>query len=471
MTTNGGINWSTQIHGYQFYSIFFPDPLTGWVAGIAGISYTNNGGINWNAIIQNQLWDNNSINFVNVNTGITVGRFGSTHYTINGGLNWSRTTFGWTNLIYKVQYIDNNTGWAAGQGGVLRTTNSGISWDTSMNNKTFYGMHFVNSYTGWVAGYTSNPLIYKTTNGGLNWQQQFIGGSNVLKSIYFANADTGCVVGDNGFIANTMNGGLDWQIQISGTTNYLESVKFINTKTGWAAGGGSNAVIKTTNSGYNWFPLTSVPFGTYRDIFFVNANTGGIISGTNFYKTTNGGSNWITYSTGSTSGFFGMHFINENSGWLVGEYGTIFSTTNSGVNWSGHQSLTNNILQSVYFINNSTGWAVGWEGVILKTTNGGIVTNFKNEINIKPETFYLHQNYPNPFNPSTNIKFDVARVGDVKIIVYDVMGREVQTLVNDKLQPGTYEATMDGSGLSSGIYFCRISADDFMKVIKLSLVK
>jgi hypothetical protein len=78
-----------------------------------------------------------------------------------------------------------------------------------------------------------------------------------------------------------------------------------------------------------------------------------------------------------------------------------------------------------------------------------------------PAKFNLSQNYPNPFNPTTKIVFDIAKLSDVKIVVYDVIGREVQTIVNEKLNPGTYETTFDGSNYSSGIYFYKLIADNY----------
>jgi hypothetical protein len=85
--------------------------------------------------------------------------------------------------------------------------------------------------------------------------------------------------------------------------------------------------------------------------------------------------------------------------------------------------------------------------------------------------FSLSQNYPNPFNPTTTIKFTIAKSSDVKIVVYNMMGREVQTLVNEKLKPGTYESSFDGSSLTSGVYFYKISAGDYSVTKKMMLKK
>ena len=88
-----------------------------------------------------------------------------------------------------------------------------------------------------------------------------------------------------------------------------------------------------------------------------------------------------------------------------------------------------------------------------------------------PIVYSLKQNYPNPFNPLTKIKFDVARLIDVNITVYDVTGRLIQTLVNERLQPGSYETAFDGSRLSSGVYFYRMESGNFRETKKLLLLK
>ena len=88
-----------------------------------------------------------------------------------------------------------------------------------------------------------------------------------------------------------------------------------------------------------------------------------------------------------------------------------------------------------------------------------------------PRAFELFQNHPNPFNPTTLIEFSLPERSKVKLTVYDILGREVQTLVNEEKAPGNYTASFDGTRLSSGIYFCRMSAGKYNAVKKLLLVK
>jgi hypothetical protein len=116
------------------------------------------------------------------------------------------------------------------------------------------------------------------------------------------------------------------------------------------------------------------------------------------------------------------------------------------------------------------GWCVGTGGMVGKYNNSSVGISEGNTT-VTNKSFNLYQNYPNPFNPRTKIKFDVIHPGSVKIIVYDIMGREIQTLVNKKLQSGTYETFFDGSLLTSGIYFYKLITDRFTETKKMLLMK
>lgn len=90
---------------------------------------------------------------------------------------------------------------------------------------------------------------------------------------------------------------------------------------------------------------------------------------------------------------------------------------------------------------------------------------------IVPEQFELTQNYPNPFNPATSIEFSVPEKGQVKLAVFDLLGREVETLVDDVLLPGTHRARFDGARLASGTYFYRLQSGAFVETKKMVLLK
>lgn len=100
-----------------------------------------------------------------------------------------------------------------------------------------------------------------------------------------------------------------------------------------------------------------------------------------------------------------------------------------------------------------------------------LMTNLYNITETIPEEFSLHQNYPNPFNPSTKIKFSLPSAQFTKLKVYNLLGQEMSTLVNQQLQPGSYEYTFDASGLSSGVYFYRMESGEYVQTKKFVLLK
>jgi hypothetical protein len=88
-----------------------------------------------------------------------------------------------------------------------------------------------------------------------------------------------------------------------------------------------------------------------------------------------------------------------------------------------------------------------------------------------PQNFEIMQNYPNPFNPKTTIRFKVAAYGLVKLIIFDALGREIEELVNEPLQPGTYEADFDGTEYPSGVYYYELKSNDFSGTKKMVIIK
>ena len=88
-----------------------------------------------------------------------------------------------------------------------------------------------------------------------------------------------------------------------------------------------------------------------------------------------------------------------------------------------------------------------------------------------PLTYSLAQNYPNPFNPSTKINFSIPKQGNVSLKIYDVLGKEVMTLLNETKQPGNYEVVFNGTNLSSGAYFYRLESGEFSDIKRMILIK
>ena len=113
--------------------------------------------------------------------------------------------------------------------------------------------------------------------------------------------------------------------------------------------------------------------------------------------------------------------------------------------------------------NNNSGWApaIGY---------GSIVNGIEN-LQTPPGKFVLYQSYPNPFNPVATISYDISKPGEVSLKVYNILGQEVETLVNEFKNSGKYSVQFNGSGLASGVYLYRLKVNDFTDIKKMILVK
>ncbi|MEJ2051863.1 MAG: T9SS type A sorting domain-containing protein, partial [Calditrichota bacterium] len=100
-----------------------------------------------------------------------------------------------------------------------------------------------------------------------------------------------------------------------------------------------------------------------------------------------------------------------------------------------------------------------------------ILVGIKEQQNEIPTKYSIDQNYPNPFNPTTKIKFALPKSAPTKIIIYDLLGREIQTLINKELEAGYHDIDLDASNLTSGIYFYRIQSGEFVSTKKMMLMK
>jgi len=398
---------------------------------------------------------------------------------------WSiNVTFTPAQSLQSVRFYDANTGLCTApvygnQFNIHRTTNAGLNWVNQTAGYTgirFMSIWFVSADTAFISG--NNGIIVKTVNAGQNWITMPTGDTTTqIWGIQFVNSFTGFACGSMGRIIKSTDRGLTWFPLSSGVQNAFSSIFFRNEQTGYISG--SAIVLKTTNAGTTWTNCNAPYFSgfeNFRQIIFLDDNTGYFASDAGrIVKTTNAGGNWTLLTTGTTESMFGIYFINMNTGYACGNAGKIIVTTDAGATWFPQASGTTDILTSVWFTSATTGYISTWFSKILKTTNGGFV--FVEPISSEvPDKFSLEQNYPNPFNPSTKIKFAVpsdvrSEKSNVKLVVYDVLGNEITTLVNEKLAPGTYEVTWDAANHPSGVYFYQLKAGDFSETKRMTLVK
>ena len=410
--------------------------------------------------------------------------FADPYYTIQNS--------GTSNTLRSITFINESTGFAVGiSSTLLRTSNGGNNWidiNISASATTYNCVLFPNNSTGFVVS-DAGELI-KSTNGGINWQITSLS-SNSLKCIYFINETTGFVGGGNGALYKTTNTGANWtdvSLSIGETINRIafsdNDYGYFLTREFFIDG----SVYKTTNGGVNW-GIVSNFFNGYNgnkalfDVVPLNRDTVYVSLGyyqTGIMRTTDGGQSWQyiynQFQSGNFPGSFYELFFNNGYIYAVcgatdGVTGYMVKSSDGGFNFTNYTAfrLVGYVFDAYFFKSSPVVYTCGEGGYIVKFND--YLTNVSNYSNTIPNKYHLSQNYPNPFNPTTKIRFDLPEQSLVSIKVYDITGKEVSTLVNSEYNSGSYSVDFNGENLSSGIYFYRIKAGDFISTRRMMLIK
>jgi len=402
---------------------------------------------------------------------------------------WQKINSPTNDFLRKIFFIDENTGWAAGLSGtIIATTDGGSNWQIQNTGITspVVDIFFIDKNTGWALSQSSQipfgTAVLKTTNGGLNWNTNlFFFEDENMSSIHFFNDNDGLVCGKT--IRKTTDGGLSWndsEIEPGGVSTFpVIEFNFYNDSLGYACGGRrdiAGVIWRTTNGGNNW-SSTGISPDEIFDIFIFDSLNAIALSGDpegffgiGFIKTTDAGMNWNFIELPIFGMSYSLDFINDTSGWSASGFQFVF-TNDKGKNWFTESTPDNAVIYDLQFVNSSTGFACGENGTILKYSN----TSPIDDDDFITTEFKLEQNYPNPFNPSTKLRYSIPtspqsppsqgeEVGVVTLKVYDILGKEIATLVNEVQSAGNYEVNFsaasggaDATGnLASGIYFYQL---------------
>ncbi|HEY5534399.1 MAG TPA: T9SS type A sorting domain-containing protein [Ignavibacteria bacterium] len=381
--------------------------------------------------------------------------------------------------ITSMTFLDSLTGFAVTNSNsllqeyILKTTNGGDNWlinynfNTPNSNWSFVKIASVDSNTVFAFSWTE---MFKTTNKGINWN--IINYDLYPEDVAIINIDTILAVksgGLNGGVYRSINGGLNWQLiwTLGITSGNPYSIYMFNKDIGFNQG--SSGMKKTTNGGVNWFVI---PGEMYSGIQFIDSLTGWKCTDS-IKKTINGGLNWISQRAPNFSNSFtnsSFSIINQDTIWLVGarkfSHAPIYKTTNGGTNWGYQVPDTTFQIYSynfISFINSKVGWVSLMQNNYEIHTKVGGDSSIIQAININNslvlDEFKLYQNYPNPFNSKSNIKYQILKTAEIKIKIFNISGKEIKTLLNKQQNRGDYQITFDGENLSSGIYFYSLYAD------------
>jgi hypothetical protein len=335
--------------------------------------------------------------------------------------------------------------------------------------------------TGVSAGNGSQgdyTTIKYNTSGVQQWVSRYNGGANgddVGISIALdASGNVYVTGGSQGSAANSFDyatvkynssGVQQWASRYNGASSDFDWANSIALDgsgnvyvTGQSKGTGSNyhyATVKYNNSGaQQWAQVYNGP-GSGEDVASV-------------IKVSSSGNVFVTGKSMGNGTSFDYATIKYNTSGVQQWVARYNGPGGTGNNDDYASSLAIDGSGNVYVTGLSDGIGTGTDYATIKYSQPVGIEPISNEI---PKTYSLEQNYPNPFNPVTNIKFQIPNAGFVKLLVYDITGREIAVLANEQLSAGTSKAVFDGTNLASGIYFCRLEAEGFTDVKKMSLVK
>ena len=399
--------------------------------------------------------------------------------------------------LKKLYFLDNQSGWVAGDSGlIMKTSNGGQDWILQMTNidNNIENIFILNEDYGWALGIQLptkdtkqyGTVILSTSNGGVSWNN-YLYPHEYFLATFFIDSLNGWIGGEYGKLMGTTDGGVSWFPANVDSTIFsgfaIRNFKFFTPQYGYAVGGHIDiaGVIWRTDDGGQFWSVQGVAPEPILDLHFVDslsiiAVSGDLDFGSGKVTSFDGGVNWqYTYL-----GIFGeanaIAFRTPAEAWSpLGFTGTLMFSQDSGQTWTDLYSPDSIPIYDVTFTDSTTGYMAGDYGTILKYNP--VTAVVESEAGYHLEEAVLFPNYPNPFNATTTVAYELTNRAFVSLQIFDIRGSLVASLVNCIRDIGYHRIEFNASGLSSGIYFCRLKAVSFVSrnyvsnVSKMLLIK
>ncbi len=516
-STNGGSSWTvlpsaTSDNGFGgdqgwYNNVLAVDPTHPDTVYVGGIDFwkSTNGGQTWSNLTngygtingENIHVDQHAIAFANGNgSTFYIGNDGGVWQTTNGASSFTNCNANLQTIqFYDIDADQNNSSRTVGgtqDNGTQSDNQPSSIWSEIFSGDGGYVLidprNSNNVYTEYV-----NGQIYKSTNGGTSFQEitNGIGEEGYWLTPYIMDPENDNLLycGTSKLYKST-NGGTNWTA-ISG--NLKSSSDLFTTMSispvegnviyagisGYRGAADTAFLFITTDGGSSWNNVSSnLPIGT--DFARVTADPKqkgvaylAVLTGTpRVLETTNYGTTWNTIATATTFANAPAKVVRVDStdGYIyAGTYAGVYVSTNNGGTWSEFGTgLPNAVVDGIAIQYSTRTLRVGTHG--RGTWQVDMTTGIASPSE-KPYTFAVNQNYPNPFNPTTVISYQLSNISPVTLKVYDVLGREVETLLDEKESPGFHSVNFNASSLPSGVYFYRLVAGDMTATKKMVLLK
>jgi photosystem II stability/assembly factor-like uncharacterized protein len=386
--------------------------------------------------------------------------------------------------------VSGNDIFAGSAGGIFLTTDNGTSWTSVYRYGDLPNIRAIAVDGSNVFAATTDGIILSTDNGK-NWGLANNGLNNIyVFSLKISGTNIFAGTFTNGIFLSTDNG-TSWKEANDGIPDTIVGIySFAASGSNIFAGTSLGKVYLSTNNGTNWtLPVSAGLMVTAVGPLAVSGSNlfAGILDGGVFLSTDDGAS-WTAINNGITNpnipdypnlpGIICLA-VSDSNIFAGTDVEGIFLSTDNGASWKAvNDGLTtlgiySLVIKGGYIFAGSerTGYYATAGGIVWRRPLSELITDVKNADNYLPNDFSLSQNCPNPFNPSTKISYSVAKESFVTIKVYDLLGREIKTLVNEDRPAGKYSVNFNANNLSSGIYLYTIKAGSFVQTKKMVLLK
>ncbi|MCK6604464.1 MAG: YCF48-related protein [Ignavibacteriaceae bacterium] len=487
-STDAGATW--QELGYRFTtgslnSIGFSGN-TGYVSGLAGfVAKSTDGGNTFTTLTTNFTQEIYELRVVTPDVVYGSAKQGNVIKTTDGGATWAATPTGLgTNIeLVGMDAVNENFAVAVGTSGtVIRTNNGGATWtpvSIAGSTSLLWDVDFVDTLYGWACG--TGQKIYRTTDGGASWTEQASYGGLGFYGISFINRSSGIASGTSGQTYYTFDGGDTWNLAATNPASTIWSVDYKITPqdTFALATGSSGYVYRSDDDGKNWVRYDRRTINTMEDVFILDASrawavgNGGVIVHfndpsvipvelTSFSASAGNGGIDLKWTTATETNNYGFEIERRISG---DEQYQAAGFVRGNVNASE---------LNTYIFTDKPDKAGSYTYRLKQTDLDGSFRyhNLGYEVDFTGSFSYrLGYNYPNPFNPVTTVNYSLGQHGPVKILLFSAAGELVKVLYNGIREAGNHILQIDGTALSSGVYFVSMEAGSFRETIKISLLK
>ena len=487
-STDGGSSWIYQdiINQYGYKYLFANGNNVYLLDYYNRIIKSNNNGGNWETVNLDQF-NFTSVNFNNSNNGFLLGE--ALERTTDGGQSWTNLTPLVRNSITDLKFISPAEGISLGYYGIYKTYDGGHTWIPKFYKEGASGsFNMMTDSAGWWLSYDT---IFKTTDKGETWNEFLFYKPNLLyNEIDFYDDHLGILTASEesnpgshiyDIYSNyiTTDGGVTWQKRPIDTL-FFNRIKFSNSTHLW--GIDHHGLWLSVDTAKTWKVVYPLSYYTAYSAFDFSDSGFGVISLEDLIITTDGGASWKVVTRengirGNDCKSIGRNYSGEyrilecSKGKLIITYlspeGVIDYSYQAPV-YTGETLNRINVFVEGDF---PDVWIAGDGFTLLYRQFEKLYVGVDESSGEKELTYNLGQNYPNPFNPVTTIEFQIAKPGFISLKVYDILGKEIETLINEKKSTGTYKVEFNGKNLSSGIYFYRLQAGSFVSTKKFVLLK